>query len=52
MVALEHFFFINTRSVAIAIFVRKIDSFDEIKKRISEAKLVVVPNVDNCLFLG
>ena len=51
MVALEHFFFVDSRSKAIVIPFWKIGLFEEVQKRVAEAALVVVLYVDYCLFL-
>ena len=52
MVALKHFFFVKSCSKAIAIPFWEIDSFEKVKKRVAEAALIVVLNIDYCLFLG
>ena len=49
MVALEHFFFVKSRSKAMLFW--KIVSFSEIKKRVAEAALIIVLDIYYCFLL-
>ena len=51
MVAVKHFFFVNSRSNAMFISLWKMSAFKNIKKRIAETALIVVLNIDYCLFV-
>ena len=48
MVALKHFFFVKSRSKAIAIPFWEIDSFNKVKERVAKASLFIVLNVYYC----
>ena len=48
MVALKHFFVVQSRSKAIAISFWEIGSFNKVKKRVAKAALIIVLNVYYC----
>ena len=52
MVPLKHFFFVNCRSTAIAISFWEIGTFEKVQKSLAEAALIIVMDVNYCIFLS
>ena len=51
MMALKYFFFVNRRSKAIAISFWEINTFEKVQKRVAEAALIIVLDVNYCYLL-
>ena len=49
---MKHFFFVNSYSNAMFIPFSEIGLFDKVQKRVAKAVLIVVSNIDSCLFFS
>ena len=52
IIAMNHFFFVTSRSNAMFIVCWEIGSFEKVKKLVTETALIVVTNINYCFIFG